>query len=183
MVFVKCLLNKVEFILNDKSYFELFTNVYNYLKLQDPFIDQNSFNLIFTKNDIDYIIDNNYEINENEYKVVLKNSKNMFKYYYCNEPYKLNINSINNNSNKLIELLCKFHNIINGNYEIIIIDNNNNIFYKSDLIIKTYKYRKNYSCYDTELIINTEYIINKIDINNKIDFDNLIFILNINELI
>ena len=66
MVFVKYSCNKVEFILNDKSYFELFTNVYNYLKLQDPFIDQNSFNLIFTKNDIDYIIDNNYEIkNEN----------------------------------------------------------------------------------------------------------------------
>ena len=93
----------------------------------------------------------------------------------------INISSLNiDNSNKLIELLCNFHNIIDGNYKIIIIDNNNNnIFYKSDLIIKTYKYRKNYSCYDTELIINTEYIINNIDINNKIDFDNIIFNINI----
>ena len=43
MVYVNYSTKKVEFMLKTKSYFELFTYVYNYLKLHDPFIEKNSF--------------------------------------------------------------------------------------------------------------------------------------------
>jgi hypothetical protein len=185
MVYVTFALNKVEFILNSKSYFELFTYVYDYLKLQDPFIDQHSFNLFFNKNNIDYIIDDNCEITETEYTVVLKVTNNIFKYYLYNNPYKLLIsNYYIHNNNKLIELLCKYHNIDNGTYNISISDNSNsNIYYKSNIIIKSLDCYKSYSCYDKEQITITNYNIYNNEINNKLNLNNIIYVLNIEEII
>ena len=183
MVFVTYSSNKVEFLLNSKSYFELFSYVYNYLKLHDPFIEQNNFNLIYNKNGIDYIIDNNYEINENNYVVVLKPTRNKIKYYYNDDPYKFNIYNfmIDNDVNKLIESLCEYHKIVNGKYEISI-SNSSITYYKSYIKITTTEYNNSYSCYDSETITNINYNIynNEINnLNNQIDFDNIVFVLNI----
>ena len=182
MVYVTYSSKKVEFLLNSKSYFELFTYVYEYLKTQDPFIEKNNFDLLYNKNGNNYIINNKHEINENDYIVVLKSRKDKIKYYYNNNPYKFNIYNfiIDNDINKLLELLCNYHAINDGKYEVSLVSND--IKYKCHIKITTSEYRNSYSCYDNENIININYNIYNIEnnnFNNKIDFDNIIFILNI----
>lgn len=176
--------NNFNIELKNNSFFELFGLVLENLKKNDPFIDFDNIQLIFTKNDILCKLENNleskniFDIDINKYTYNYIENYKTFKYYYKNKPKKILLHNINN-INNFIKKLCKIELINNGYFQIILKDFiNNKIYYKCYLDIKIIEYWDNneneFIYKNTFEIFSDNYIF-----DYNLDYNNIIFDLKI----